>query len=55
MESAHEDSILELLKEDSIVEVILINCVFIQTNETTLRGHEFIYISEMVFRNQRWF
>jgi hypothetical protein len=46
MEFAHEDSILDLLEADSIVEVILINCVFIQTNETTLRGHEFIYISK---------
>jgi hypothetical protein len=35
---AHEDSILELLVVNYVVGVIMIGCVFIQTNEMTPEG-----------------
>jgi hypothetical protein len=34
---------------DSIVKVLMIGCVFIQTNETMLEGHEFIHAFDMIF------
>jgi hypothetical protein len=34
---------------DFVVKGIMIGCVFIQTNETMLKGHEFIHAFDMVF------
>jgi len=52
MESTKEDSITQSLVWDSIeyIRVIMIRCVFIQTNETMPKGQEeFIHIYKIIF------
>ncbi len=51
MESAQEDSILESLMVDFVVGLIMIGCVFIQTDKTTSRGNEFICISNTLLQS----
>jgi hypothetical protein len=49
LESTHQNPIPKSKGANSGVRVIMINCVFIQTNELTLEGQEFTYTSKMVY------
>lgn len=49
LECTHQNSIPKSIGENFGVKVIMIGCVFIQTNELTLEGHEFTYNSKMVY------
>jgi hypothetical protein len=42
-ESTHQDSIQKFVRANFGIEVIMISCVFIQTNELTLKGQKSIY------------
>jgi len=42
-ESTHQDSIPKFVRVNFGIEVIMISCVFIQTNELTLKGQKSIY------------
>jgi hypothetical protein len=48
LESTHQDSIPKSIGVDYRIRVIMIGCVFIQTNELMLKGQKFIYTSKII-------
>jgi hypothetical protein len=49
IEFAQENSIPKLIATKFIISVIIIDCVFIETNKPTPRGQKFIHTFEMIF------
>jgi len=47
-ESTHQDSIPKFVRVNFGIKVIMISCVFIQTNELTLKGLKSIYTFKMI-------